>query len=80
MYWRNEHMTGGGLLIMVLLVLAVLSVLVLAAYLLIREAPSRSRAASHDAHAVLDDRLARGEIDTEDYQRRRALLTDNQRR
>lgn len=80
MYWRNEHMTGGGLLIMVLLVLAVLGVLVLAAYLLIREVPSRSRGASHDARAVLDERLARGEIDAEDYQRRRALLTDNQRR
>jgi uncharacterized membrane protein len=31
----------------------------------------------HDARDVLDDRLARGDIDVEDYQRRRSLLTDD---
>jgi len=36
MYWREEHMTAGGVLLMVLLILAALGVLVLLAYLLLR--------------------------------------------
>lgn len=81
MYWQNDHMTGGGVLLMVLLTLAVLGVLVTAAYLLIREAPSRRPHDSRgDARSVLDERLARGEIDVEEYQRRCALLTHKEHR
>lgn len=81
MYWREEHMTAGGVLLMVLLILAALGVLVLLAYLFLREAPARRPRPlhpGHDARNVLDDRLARGDIDVEDYQARRSLLTDDQ--
>lgn len=75
-------MTAGGVLLMVLLIFAVLGVLAALVYLLVREAPARRPRPlhpGHDARNVLDDRLARGDIDVEDYERRRSLLTGDHR-
>ena len=82
MYGREEHMTYGGMVLVALLIFAVLGVLIFLAYLLLREAParrSRPLHPGHDARNVLDDRLARGDIEVEDYERRRSLLTDDHR-
>lgn len=83
--WVARHGTAGlgiagWLLIVLLLTLA--AVVVLVAVLLANRRSTQSQASAaaspgadtSAARALLDERLARGEIDPEDYQRRRALL------
>lgn len=73
---------GGRVLVLFLLVLAVAAaVAALVVALRGHTAPAQGAAAvafparSSDATRILDERYARGEIDDEEYQRRRALLT-----
>jgi putative membrane protein len=75
MYWNHDHgtgmwigMVGGSLLGLILL--AGLGYLLVRLLLDARSAP----AGTADPVVLLDQRLARGEIDIEDYRRRRALL------
>jgi putative membrane protein len=58
-------------------VIAFLGVLVWAGYALIAAAarkPAATEGRSRDARRILDERLARGEIDTTEYQRLRDLI------
>lgn len=74
----------GARLFFVLLLFAVLGAAVTAIVLAVRERQSRqaaagtapvgSTAAASDAMRILDERFARGEIDDEEYQRRRSVL------
>jgi putative membrane protein len=57
-----------------LLVLAVLALIGVAIYYAVRHFSSRSR--SSQALEILEARLARGEIDEDEFRRRRAALTE----
>ena len=78
MYW--DHMTGWGWGIMILWSMIWVGLLVLAAWAIVSWArrsttPSASRPDPHrSARDLLDERLARGEIDVDDYERRRAAI------
>ena len=66
----------GGWLFMALMMLVVWGAIVGGGILLVRSLwGGGNRATSNDALQVLDERFARGEIDAEEYTRRRQLLT-----
>jgi len=56
------------------LVVVGLALLGYLAYRMIRDRPGRAPAGTGSARQILDERLARGEIDAEDYRRRVDLL------
>lgn len=84
--WVARHGAAGlgvaGWLLAVLLLLSLAAVVVLVAVLVAARRSTQpqasasvpSGAGTSAARVLLDERLARGEIDPEDYQRRRALL------
>lgn len=76
MWWNNNGMGWGGWTLMILGVLAVWALVAVAGIAIFRgirqgqmEGP-RTR----DAAQILDERFARGEIDTDEYQARRDAL------
>ena len=77
MDWTSGNMTAGGWLVMILLIALLLAGLAAIGYWMVRvvsdhSAPQEKR--THDPRRLLDERLARGDIDDEDYRRRRDLL------
>lgn len=85
--WREMHdgMNGwgwGGWLLMVLLGLLLLALIIGIVVLVARSAappppaagPDRGSGAASPAEHLLDERFARGEIDEEEYLRRRSVL------
>jgi uncharacterized membrane protein len=84
MYWDQEHGSAGGWVLMSLLMLAFVAALIVGIYLALRTLRGTGNAArtahelpSSQALNVLDERLARGDIDLKDYQLRRDLLLSN---
>lgn len=76
MMWTNG-MGWGGWLLMSLTTVAVWAVVVFAIVALFRgtrDSGSRERRPEPDAHQILDERFARGEIDVEEYRSRRSAL------
>ena len=86
---HSGMMYGGGAMgwLMVIVMVALLVGLAVAVALLLRRrspstehddprASSRNAAHGPSAERILDERLARGEIDEEEYRRRRAALVD----
>jgi putative membrane protein len=86
MYW--DHMNGWGWTMMVFWSLIWIGFLGLIAWALVqwsRGSPKSSaesastKATTKTAREVLDERLAAGEIDVDEYQKRRAVLEDGSR-
>lgn len=79
----NGGMGWGGWLLMTLVVLSGVALMGTVVYLLVRrprdEAPRQqpSPTVGSSAEVTLDERFARGEIDEDDYQVRRAALRAN---
>ncbi len=77
MMWYGEGPGWGGWLAMTLVMLAFWGLLVAGGVALWRSqrgGPRHTRPPEPDAQRLLDERFARGEIDEEDYLRRRELL------
>jgi putative membrane protein len=72
MDWYGGHMGTGGWVLMSLFILLLVVAITAIVVVLARNLTSRPGAGT--ARAVLDERLARGEIDVEEYRRRRELL------
>jgi putative membrane protein len=78
MYW--DHMNGWGWMMMVLWSLISIGFLGLIAWLAVRwtqttsQGRSRSQPSANTARDLLDERLARGEIDLDEYERRSEAL------
>ena len=81
MDWNGHDLGAGGWLLMGLVMLALWGSLIAVLVLVARQLTSRSPWIRSeppppvDPLQVLGERLARGDIDPEDYLRRRALLT-----
>jgi putative membrane protein len=81
-YWDDGHMDGGWGVLMVLMMLALGGLLAAVVVYLVRATrapgppppPPSPPHGQTDPEQVLADRLARGEIDPEDYQARLAAL------
>lgn len=74
-YWDNAYGTGwiGGLLMLISMILLWGGLITVVVVLIRRFAhPQRPH---DDAVRILNERFARGEIDEDEYQRRRAALT-----
>ena len=82
MYW--DHMNGWGWAMMILWSMIWIGFLGVVAYAAINWArgssnnPDTSAGSDKTAQELLDERLARGEIDTDEYQRRRAAIEDHE--
>jgi putative membrane protein len=83
MMWGNGwhgmgwgSMGWGGWLIMILIVVAVWAAVVVAGIAIFRSLRKRGTVTSptQDAARILDERFARGEIDTDEYEARREAL------
>ena len=73
--FMNNHMGGGWWWVMGIGWLVFLAVIAMVATYVVRQSGDRgSRAASSGAEDVLAERFARGEIDDDEYQRRRDAL------
>jgi putative membrane protein len=72
MWWYD----GGGSPLMLSIMVVFWVLLLGALYVAVRELPARREPGGSSARRLLDERLARGEIDEEDYVRRRDLLDD----
>lgn len=73
MYWDNGHMDAGWGIAMMVIMLAFWA---LVAYAVTRGLRSHNAAPpTATPEAILAERLARGELNTEDYQQRLAALT-----
>ncbi|MFD8478117.1 SHOCT domain-containing protein [Kitasatospora sp. NPDC059673] len=90
MYWNDDGMNGWGVGLMMLSMLVFLGLLIAAAVVLFRhlgpieqhaaqQHPSQQHPAQRhpEAEQVLAERLARGEIDPEEYRRRLEVLRDS---
>jgi putative membrane protein len=77
MGWYGDGPGWAGWIVMTLTMLVFWGLLIFGGIAIYRSAnrdDRRSDAGKADAEQLLDERLARGEIDVEDYQRRRELL------
>ncbi len=79
MMWSNNGMGWGGWIMMTVGMLGFWALVVVAVLALIRggrlnQSGPSAGSGYDDPLRVLDERFARGEIDLEDYQARRALL------
>ncbi|PRX45935.1 putative membrane protein [Prauserella shujinwangii] len=77
-YWDHGYWNGGWLggLLMVIMMIVFWGGLITITVLLLRRFthPGGGQRPSGDAQRILDERFARGEIDQEEYERRRAVL------
>lgn len=71
-YWNHPHLGWAGGLGMLVLMALVLAAVVTLAVVLARRGPQPPPADT--ARRILDERFARGEIDQEEYERRRNAL------
>lgn len=77
MGYSNYSMGGGGWLVMTLVMIAFWSLVVFAIAAIFRGTRSNTPStgtAHRGAEEILDERLARGEIDGEEYRTRKAAL------
>jgi putative membrane protein len=76
MYWDDGRPGVGAWVLMMVMMLVFWGGLVAVGFAIFRSARTNRPQAlqSPDARRVLDERLARGEIEPEDYQRRRELI------
>lgn len=74
MMYYGDHPGVTGWVLMGLFTLLFWGVVIAAGYALLRVALERGRSTRSDARRLLDERLARGEIDADEYTRRRELL------
>jgi len=81
MVWFGSHWTfwQSGLMSIAILVFWLLVVWVIYAFITSGPPRTRSRDDGSDARQILDQRLARGEIDAEEYQRLRDLIASDGR-
>lgn len=72
----NDHMDGWGWVMMAFVLLLVVGLIAALIYAFARDSRSSSHGGFRDPSAidVLDHRFARGEIDDEEYRKRRELL------
>jgi putative membrane protein len=83
MYWGN-HMTTGGWIFSIFGTLIILGLIVAAIVWFIRDRGSQTAsggtqtASGESARAILDRRLARGELNLEQYNQLHATLADKQ--
>jgi len=81
MFWYGDHWAAWQVAFMGVVMIAVIGLLVLAFYTLIK---SSNRAPDHeergdDARRTLDQRLAKGEIDPDEYRRLCDLIAGKER-
>lgn len=80
MGWYNDGIGWGGWIAMTLMMVAFWGVVIFAVVAIFRGTTKgtgpAAPAASGDPMRVLDERLARGEIDGEEYHARQAILRD----
>lgn len=83
MGWYGDGMGWAGWLMMAVVMIAFWALVVMAGIALFRGTNRASRlddrVAPPDPRGVLDERFARGEIDAEEYQARRAVLGQSPR-
>lgn len=77
--YGGMHANAAGWVLMALSNVFVLAALVAVAYLIVRAVQRSSERGGGEARRLLDERLARGDLDIEEYQRRRALLEGGRR-
>ena len=70
----NDHMDGWGWWMMGLGVLLVATLVIALVFFLVRESARGSRRDGAGALDALDHRFARGEIDEDEYRKRREIL------
>jgi putative membrane protein len=71
---HDDHMSGGWWWVMGIGWLVFLAAIVIVVVVLVRHFQTGASARRSSAHDVLDERFARGEIDVEEYGRRRDAL------
>lgn len=74
--WGNGYAMGWGMWLLMALGTLGFWVLVAMVVCAVMRGPVRHKATGPDPLQVLDDRLARGEIDASEYQYRRRLIID----
>ena len=70
----NDHMNGSGWWMMGLGMILVLALVVVLVFILARNSGTHSARDHLDAQDALDHRFARGEIDEDEYVKRREIL------
>jgi putative membrane protein len=81
--WYDDGMGWGGWVLMSMVMVAFWAVLIVTVVMIVRSVsgdrrPS-GRAPRHGAQDILDERFARGEIDDDEYNARRAALRADSR-
>jgi putative membrane protein len=71
---HDDHMGRGWWWVMGIGWLVFLAAIVIVVVVLVRHFQTQASARRSSAHDVLDERFARGEIDVEEYRRRRDVL------
>lgn len=81
MFWYGSHLAFWEVALMWVGMIAFWALIIWAVWVLITAVTRRSDRAERndDARHILDQRLARGEIDADEYRRLRELLEDDQR-
>lgn len=80
MPWHEHVWTSAGTVVMIVIMLLFLVLLVIAAVLAVQGYRRRPEPPRDDsAEQLLAERFARGELDADEYQRRRALLRADRR-
>lgn len=81
--WYNDGIGWGGWIAMTLMMVLFWGLVIFAVVAISRGTTKAIRpadpAAPHDPMRILDERLARGEIDSEEYHARQAILRDTSR-
>jgi len=70
----DDHMDGWGWGMMAVVFLVAVALIGMVVYFVARDTSARSQRSGPDALEILDQRFARGEIDEDEYRKRRAAL------